>query len=130
MSSNIFAALQKPSKKLSLKGDAPVETKAKKHAELEKAIFSAPAAAVSNWADDSDEDWETPSREVSENEDGWNQARLVASRNSHMRLADLQLDETDEAQEEDVLDPEVRIKRPKSLIHAQACTASSTCRKQ
>lgn len=123
VSSNIFAALQKPSKKLSLKGDVPVETKAKKHAELEKAIFSAPAAAVSNWADDSDEDWEAPSRGVSENEEGWNQSRSVAS--SHMRLADLQLDDAEEGQEEDELEPEVRVESEVDLYRMHICFHAS-----
>lgn len=77
MSNNIFAALQKKksSKKHSSKEDAAMEPKEDKHAEIEKAIFAAPAGGVSNWADDDEEEWDghVPATAGRGNEEGWNQ---------------------------------------------------------
>lgn len=50
----------------------PSTTKEDNTAELEKAIFSQPAIGISNWADDSDDDYpEETVAEVEEEEDGW-----------------------------------------------------------
>ena len=74
-SNNIFAALQtkKSTKKVSVKEDAD-EPKEDNHAELEKAIFSTTATGISNWADDSEDEWEAHARHPAA-EQGWNQVR-------------------------------------------------------
>ena len=73
LSTNIFEALQKKksSKKVTTEA-VKEEPKVDKHAEIEKAIFSAPAAAMSNWADDSEEEWDAPVH-IAAAEEGWNQ---------------------------------------------------------
>ena len=75
ISNNIFAALQK--KKSSKKAAPPKEDvieepRVDKHAELEKTIFSASATGVSNWADDSEDEWDAAARHP-QAEEGWNQ---------------------------------------------------------
>jgi hypothetical protein len=78
---NIFAALQKKKstkKPAAVKEDVPEEERVDKHAELEKAIFSAPAAGVSNWADDSEDEWEGNAHDhPAAAEEGWNQVRIA-----------------------------------------------------
>jgi hypothetical protein len=74
---NIFAALGAKKKKKSNKSsDAHAERKHLEHktAEIEKAIFSAPAAGVSNWADESDEEWAATAMPT-RGDEGWNQVR-------------------------------------------------------
>ena len=74
---NIFAALQKKKsskKPAAVKDDVPEEERVDKHAELEKAIFSAPTGGMSNWADDSEEEWEANAHDhPAAAEEGWNQ---------------------------------------------------------
>lgn len=74
LSTNIFAALQKKKsiKKPTFKEDVKEEPKVDKHAEIEKAIFSGTSTAISNWADDSEDEWDAPAQ-VPAAEDGWNQ---------------------------------------------------------
>lgn len=76
ISHNLFSALSKSKKsktnpKQKVKKVKEVEAK---HAELEKAIFSAPAVPMTNWADDSDEDLELPVTSGL-GSDGWNEVR-------------------------------------------------------
>lgn len=73
VSANIFAALSKPKKTKAKERPPKPEPQGPNHAELEKAIFSAPAAGVSNWADDSDEDDFRPNHEPLG--DGWSEVR-------------------------------------------------------
>ena len=73
---NIFAALQKKKKSSKPKDAASKEEAVDKHAELEKAIFSAaPSAAATNWADDSEDEWDGARPPGGAEEDGWNQVR-------------------------------------------------------
>ncbi len=76
-STNIFAALQKKKSVKKPKDAAPKdeEPKVDKRAELEKAIFSAPAAAMSNWADESEDDEWDAHPPAAEMEEGWAQVR-------------------------------------------------------
>lgn len=84
---NIFAALNKKKKTASRSKDAPREddeSKAEKHAEIEKAIFAAPAAGGSNWADDSDEEWGAPAQRHADGfEDGWNTVSFTSLTTLH-----------------------------------------------
>jgi hypothetical protein len=76
LGNNIFAALSKKKKKISSKDDGGAkeeEAKVDKHAEIEKAIFSAPVGGMSNWADDLEDDWGAPAPAAAD--DGWNQVR-------------------------------------------------------
>ena len=81
VSNNIFAALQKKKKSSKSKDAAPKEEVVDKHAELERAIFSGPPAAiVSNWADEeSDEEWGGSRLPGGAVEEGWNQVRPAAA---------------------------------------------------
>lgn len=78
---NIFAALQKSTKSKSKSKDSEAkkekEDPAHKHAELEKAIFSAPAAGLARgWASESEDEDEHPVHQFG---DGWNEVRPAAS---------------------------------------------------
>lgn len=79
LGNNIFTALQKKkskSKPKSSESSAEREPKVDKHAEIEKALFSAPAASVSNWADELDDEWgSAPAPALSEH--GWNEVSVV-----------------------------------------------------
>jgi len=74
VSNNIFAALQKKKKPASRNKDVETtkdDNAVDKHAELEKAIFSGPSTTPSNWADDSEDEWDAPVHGMTE--EGWNQ---------------------------------------------------------
>jgi len=75
---NIFAALQKKkSSKKPANEDVPKEERVDKHAELEKAIFSAPTGGMSNWADDSEDEWDANANDhPAAAEEGWNQVKI------------------------------------------------------
>lgn len=62
VSHNVFSALSKSRKSKPSSKPKPKKEKEpeNKHAELEQAIFSAPAAPMTNWADDSEEELELP----------------------------------------------------------------------
>jgi hypothetical protein len=82
ISQNIFSALDqsKKKKKASKAKDASRDerkSKEEKHAELEKAIFSAPTAVASNWADESEDEYEAHPEPQG---DGWNQVCAAAAR--------------------------------------------------
>lgn len=83
---NIFAALQKKKsskKPAAVKEDVPEEERVDKHAELEKAIFSAPTGGISNWADDSEDEWDANAHDhPAAAEEGWNQVRIELERDN------------------------------------------------
>ena len=77
---NIFAALQKKKsskKPAAVKEDVPEEPRVDKHAELEKSIFSAPTGGMSNWADDSEDEWDANADHPAAAEEGWNQVSIL-----------------------------------------------------
>lgn len=103
LSTNIFAALQKKKsiKKPSTKEDVKEEPKVDKHAEIEKAIFSGPSTTISNWADDSEDEWDAPAQ-VPAAEEGWNQAtKGLSSSRSQARMAEIQGDDGNDSEESD-----------------------------